>query len=402
MVSIDADGTVVPSKAAAYLECWPPEEDLVGLCELAAQLCEAPVAAIDLIDGGRLYTVAAYGASEEVRDAEGTLSAATIAAGEDVYAEDVADDPRLAAARWSDGRLGAGKMFAAAVLRHPDGGVVGTLSVADPRPERRAERRLNTVTQRRRMLAILARQVVDLFELSLRTDELDRTNIELARSQEHLDAFAAQISHDLKAPLSATLAWVELVGQLPAVAGDADAPEYLQRCLASGRRMMTLIDRLLEYAEVGGSLARRKVSLDEVMSAVVQDLAELVSRGAVRWSGVDIDADPVQLRALMQNLVANALTYTREGVRPEVVVTALDTPAGVELRVADNGSGIAPEHRADVLRPLTRQRTDVPGHGLGLATCQRIVADHGGSLEIRDNPDGGAVVVVTFPHRIGT
>lgn len=398
---MDADGAAVPSKAAAYLGCWPPEEDLVGLCELAAQGCEAPTAAIDLIDAGRLYTVAAYGAEEQVRDAEGTLSAATIAAGEDVYAEDVAQDPRLAAARCSDGRLGAGRMFAAAVLRDPAGGVVGTLSVADPRPERRVERRLNTVAQRRRMLAVLGRQVVDLFELSLRTDELDRTNLELARSQEHLAAFAAQISHDLKTPLSAALAWAELVGQLPAVAGDADATDYLQRCVTSGRRMMTLIDQLLQYAGIGGTLARRQVPLDEVMSAVVQDLAELAARDTVRWSGVDVDADPVQLRALIQNLVANALTYTRDGVRPEVVVTAVDTPTGVELRVADNGTGIPPEHRAEVVRPLVRHRTDVRGNGLGLATCQRIVTDHGGSLEIRDNPGGGTVVVATFPDRTG-
>jgi signal transduction histidine kinase len=400
-VSIDADGTAVRSKAAAYLDCWPPDEDLQGLCELAAQACEAPLAAIELIDAGRLYTVAAYGAEEQVRDAEGTLSAATIAAGEDVYAEDVAEDPRLVAVRCSDGRLGGGKMFAAAVLRDPAGGVVGTLSVADPRPERRMERRLNTVTQRRRMLAILARQVVDLFELSLRTAELDQTNVELARSQEHLAAFAAQISHDLKTPLSATLAWVELLGQLPAVAGDPDAPEYLQRCLASGRRMLTLIDQLLQYAGIGGTLARRRVPLEEVMSAVVQDLADLVSRGTVRWSGMHIDADPVQLRALLQNLVTNAFTYAREGVRPEVVVTALDTPGGVELCVADNGSGIPPERRAEVVLPLARHRTDVPGNGLGLAICQRIVTDHGGSLQIRDNPVGGTVVVATFPYSIG-
>jgi signal transduction histidine kinase len=251
------------------------------------------------------------------------------------------------------------------------------------------------------MLAILARQVVDLFELSLRTDELDRTNVELARSQEHLAAFAAQISHDLKTPLSGALAWAELLGQLPVVAGDADARDYLRRCLTSGRRMMTLIDELLQYAGMGGTLARRNVPLDEVMSAVVQDLAEPVSRGKVRWSGVDIDADPVQLRALLQNLVANALTYAREGVRPEVVVTALDTPGGVELCVADNGSGIPPERRTEVLLPLARHRIDVPGNGLGLATCQRIVTDHGGSLQIRDNPGGGTVVVATFPYSIG-
>ena len=303
--------------------------------------------------------------------------------------------------RAADGRLGAGRMFAAAVLRDPNGVPVGTLSVADPRPERRPERRRNTVSYRRRMLSTLAQQAVHLFELSLRTDELARTNAELARSQEHLAAFSAQVSHDLKAPLAAVLAWAELLGTLPAVAGDADVTAYLQRCVASGRHMMTLIDELLEYAAIGGTLDRRRVPLDEVMPGVVEDLGELVARGTIRWSGVAVDADPVQLRALLQNIVANAFTFTRDGTRPDVVVTAHETPFGVEVHVADNGSGIPPERREEVLRPLARYRTDVPGNGIGLATCHRIVTDHGGSLEIRDRPGGGTVVVATFPRRVG-
>lgn len=396
-MSTDGDAAAV-TKAGAYLDCWPPEDDLVALCELAARLCEAPIAAIELLRDGQSHTVAVYGVDAQVQDAEGTLTAATVAAGEDVYLENAADDPRLAALLHADGRLGAGHMFAAAVLRDPGGIAVGALSVVDPRPERRPERRNNTVTDRRRMLAMLARQAVDLFELSLRTDELAGTNAELAHSREHLAAFAEQISHDLKAPLAALLAWAELTTGLPAVLADADVAAYLQRCLASGRRMMTLIEDLLQYAG-GGTLAPRRVPLDEVMSEVVEDLAELVSRGTISWSGVDIEADPVQLRALLQNLVDNAFTFTREGVLPEVVVTARDTSAGVELCVADNGSGIPPERREEVLRPLARYRTDVPGNGIGLAICQRIAADHGGSLEIRDRPGEGTVMAATFPHR---
>lgn len=397
-MSADVGGSRPPSRAAAYLSCWPPEEDLIALCELAAQLCEAPIAALELVDDGRIHTVASYGASAEELDADVALTAATLAAGEDVYLEDVDADPRFADSHRAGGRLREGRMYAAALLRDPSGVPVGTLSVADPSPDRRIERRHNTIVQRRRMLATLARQLVDLFELSVRTEDLARTNAELGRSQQHLAAFTAQVSHDLKTPLTAVLAWADLMAGLPAVAGDPGASDYLQRCVTSSRRMLTMIDDLLEYAGVGGTLAREPVALDEVMPAVIQDLGDLAARGTILWSGGAIPADPVQLRAVLQNLLANALTYTRQGVRPDIRVASYDTPLGVKLVVTDNGSGIPPRYRKQVLLPLARHRRDVPGSGIGLATCHRILADHGGTLEIDDGPGGGTAVIATFPH----
>ena len=396
-IGVDA-GVTAGNRTAAYVHVETPHEDLLALCELAAQLCEAPGAAIDLIDAGQLHNVALYGVGPEEAGADGGLCLATLAADQDVYLEAVDKDPRFASAHAADARLGRGHMYAAAVLRDPSNTPVGTLSVFDPRPDRPAERRSNTVERRRRMLATLAHQVVELFELSLRTDDLARTNIELARSQRHLEAFAAQVSHDLKAPLTATLAWADLTAGLPVVAGDADASHHLRQCITSGRRMLTMIDGLLAYAGLGGTLAKRSVPLDEVMSEVLQDLGELAARGTVGWSGVAIPADPVQLRAVLQNLVANALIYTREGIGPQIEVTGRDVGGAVELTVADNGSGIPPQYRDEVLRPLMRHRTDVPGTGLGLATCQRILEGHGGTLRITDRPGGGAAVIATFPR----
>lgn len=372
----------------------------MALCELAAHGCEAPIAAIDLLHGGRIHTIVLYGAVPLESEADPPLTMAALAADQDVYLENVREDPRYAAA-CHDVRLGEGHMYAASLLRDPQGVTIGVLSVVDPRADRRPERRRNTVFQRRRMLATLGRQVVDLFELSVRTEDLARTNAELERSQRHLAAFTAQISHDLKSPLTATLAWAELMAGLPAVAQDPDASHYLQRCTASGRRMLAMIDQILEYAGIGGALARRPVPIEEVMSAVVEDLGELADRGTIRWSGVDVNADPVQLRAVVQNLVVNALTYTHDGVPAEVEVTTRDTPVGTQLVVADNGTGIPPRFRDHVLLPMTRHRTDVPGIGIGLSTCHRILADHGGTLEIRDRRGGGTAVVATFPHPRG-
>lgn len=386
------------STVATYLAARPAEDDLVSLCELAALVCEAPAATVNLIDGERQVTVAAYGADGEVSAAHESLGALALAASEDVYLEDARSDPRFAAHAFGSASADASRMCAAVVLCAPGGVPVGTLCVTDTRPNRPLERRQNAVVQRRRMLATLARQVVGVFELSIRTDLLARTNAELARSQQHLAAFAGQISHDLKTPLSATLGFAELLSDLPTVVADQTATQYVQRCMSSSRRMLAMIDDLLGYARFGGTLNRRAVPLDEVLPAVLEDLGEVASRGAVSWLGVDVVADPAQLRALLQNLIGNALLYSREGVPPEVLVTARETADGVELVVSDNGSGIPADRRDEVLLPLARLRTDVAGTGIGLATCQRIVAGHGGSLHIGDAPGGGTAIRILLPR----
>ena len=101
--------------------------------------------------------------------------------------------------------------------------------------------------------------------------------------------------------------------------------------------------------------------------------------------------------ALVQNLVANALTYRRPDGRCSVEVRSDAGPEGVELRVIDNGPGIPPDRRAEALSPLTRLRTDLPGTGLGLATCSRIVAAHGGTLSLADSVGGGTTVSALLP-----
>lgn len=396
MSASDREGTV-----AGYLAARPSYEDLVSICELAALVCEAPSAHVTLVAGDRECTVASYGdvGAHELGDLAGPGTARALAdAGEDVYREEPIDPAPPAGDPSGRGRAPV-RLYAAAVLRAPSGVAVGTLSVVDIRPGRLLERRQNTVDRRRRMLATLARQVIGALELGVRTEELARSNAELARSQQQLAAFAGQISHDLKNPLAATLAFIELLGDVDVVSGDPVARQYAARSLASGRRMLTMIDDLLGYARLGGTLHRRPVRLDDVLPAVLQDLGDLASAGSVRWTGdAIIHAAPAQLRALLQNLLSNALVYTRDGVPAEVSVTAQPAPDGAVLIVADNGTGIPPEKRAEVLLPLVRLRTDVHGTGLGLATCQRIVAGHGGTLEIGETPGGGTTIRIVLPQ----
>jgi signal transduction histidine kinase len=372
------------SAVADYVAVRPQARiGLEALCQLAALTCGLSSAAVNLIDDRSQHQVATFGIDPGVCSREDSMCAVSISGGSDVFLPDARRDTRFADNPWVDGRLGHVRRYAAALLRSPTGHVVGTLCVFDDQPG-------DVPADRRAALALLADQAVDVLELQLRTAEL-------ARSQEALAAFAGQLSHDLKTPLTATVGFAELLSERSSVAEDEVAARYAQRCLSSSQRMLATIDELLAYARIGGRLERRAVPLDDVVHAVLEDLGHLPEDVEVTWAGVEVPADPAQLRALVQNLIVNAIKYRGPG-RTTVHVTSAETPVGVELVVADNGPGIPAESRARALAPLSRLRADVPGSGLGLATCQRIVAAHGGTLTLGDTPGGGLTVTALFPH----
>jgi signal transduction histidine kinase len=182
------------------------------------------------------------------------------------------------------------------------------------------------------------------------------------------------------------------------VAGDPVAQSYLARCTSSGRRMLDLVDDLLAYARVGGKLKKRTVALNEVLPHVLEDLGPATDGAAIEWRAADVLADPAQLRVLLQNLLANACAYRAGDRACRISVTARDVQGHTVLQVADNGPGIPADVREEALAPLSRLRSDVPGTGLGLATCVRIAAAHGGRLRLEDTPGGGLTVLVDLPR----
>jgi signal transduction histidine kinase len=137
--------------------------------------------------------------------------------------------------------------------------------------------------------------------------------------------------------------------------------------------------------------------LDTAVPEVLADLGGLVDDAEITWSGPDITADPTALRAVLRNLLSNALTYRGDG-RSTVSVSTEQVAESMVLRVVDHGPGIAPDSREEVLRPLVRLRKDVPGAGLGLAVVARIAAAHGGSLRLVETPGGGTTAEIVLPR----
>ena len=214
-------------------------------------------------------------------------------------------------------------------------------------------------------------------------------------SNGRLAAFTGRVSHDLRTPLTTILGYVELASMEPTPT-PAETSGYLDIVGSSARRMLSMVEELLAFASIGGSLERKQLSLAKLVDEVTVDLSlRLREAGAVvECDDFALDADEAQMRTALQNLIQNAVAYARPGVCPMIRVQGRRTTSGAVVQVSDNGKGITAGDRSRVVEPLVRLRRDgdPPGSGLGLATCARIAAAHAGRLEISGNQGEGTTV----------
>ncbi len=248
-------------------------------------------------------------------------------------------------------------------------------------------------------------------------DELKKYSQKLERSNKELQDFASVASHDLQEPLRKVQAFSDRLKSKAGEALDAQCRDYLDRVQNAAARMQTLINDLLTYARVS-SKAQPFVltNLVTVTREVVSDLEARIEQvnGSVEVGDLpDLDADPMQVRQLMQNLIGNALKYKRPDVPPVVKISGvhpIKNPTAVsgdgsqvlcQIVVEDNGIGFE-EIYADKIFTIFQRlhgRNEYEGTGVGLAVCRKIVERHGGTITARSTPGKGSVFTVTLPMR---
>jgi PAS domain S-box-containing protein len=253
----------------------------------------------------------------------------------------------------------------------------------------------------------------DVTERRLAQERVTESARELERSNRELTEFAAVASHDLRAPLRSVTSFVSLIEEDYGDGFTDEGRTYLTRIKAAVARMTGLIDGLLELARVrANGEPFVPVPLGDVAQEVVADLTHgLAESGGTVVIGPlpTVEADRLQMRQLLQNLIGNAIKFRRPGVPPRVEVTAGPAPRGDaddvvwELRVADNGIGIDPAQAEQIFKPFERLHghASYEGSGLGLAVCARIVERHGGRIRAEGQPGAGTTLVATIPaaHR---
>ncbi|HYH61626.1 MAG TPA: ATP-binding protein, partial [Solirubrobacterales bacterium] len=233
-------------------------------------------------------------------------------------------------------------------------------------------------------------------------EELNRRARELKRSNEELEQFASIASHDLSEPLRKVQMFSKQLQESDGDRVSSRGQDYIDRMVAAGERMQVLIEDLLDFSRVttrGRPFTR--VDLGEVFRAVVSDLEVSLDdeEGEVIVGSLPtVDADPLQIRQLAQNLVANGLKFHREGVPPKVEVTGEVRGNKAVVKVTDNGIGFDERYAERIFRVFERLhgRSAFPGTGIGLALCRKIAERHGGTIVATSTPGEGSTFTVTL------
>jgi signal transduction histidine kinase len=246
--------------------------------------------------------------------------------------------------------------------------------------------------------------------------ELSRFAAQLELSNRELQDFASVASHDLQEPLRKIQAFGDRLKAKQGPALTDEGRDYLERMQHAAGRMQTLINDLLTLSRVT-TKAQPFVPVDlaEVTREVLSDLEVRIEQGGGRVEVGDlptIDADPVQIGQLLQNLIGNALKFHRAEEAPVVKIQGrlLDDqgrrpdenppPHGrCQITVEDNGIGFDEKYLDRIFTVFQRLhgRSEYEGTGVGLAVCRKIAERHGGSITARSTPGRGATFAVMLP-----
>ena len=248
----------------------------------------------------------------------------------------------------------------------------------------------------------------DITERKQVQDSLARKAAELARSNSELEQFAFVASHDLQEPLRKIQAFGDRLKVKCQPIQAPDIQDYLERMQSAAARMRNLINDLLAFSRViRSSEPFVTVDLNEITKEVLGDLEVRIEKSGAKVEIEElpkIDADPMQMRQLMLNLLSNALKFQPTGASPIIKISAttftpLSREAQCELRVQDNGIGFDEKYMDKIFAVFQRLhgRTEYEGTGVGLAVCRRIIDRHHGTITARSQPEKGATFIVTLP-----
>ena len=236
-----------------------------------------------------------------------------------------------------------------------------------------------------------------------RTAELQETNERLVRSNKDLTQFAYVASHDLQEPLRTVGSYAGLLGRRYEGKLDDQADKYIRFIVDGAKRMQNLVQDLLAYSRVGTQALKFEPT---DMNTVLQQAKDNL-RLAIAERSAKIISDPLphtisdagMMTQVLQNLIGNAVKFSKPGESPVVQVSAKREGNELIFSVRDNGIGFESKYaeRIFVIFQRLHQVGAYPGTGIGLAICQRIVEAHGGRIWAQSEPGNGSTFSFTLP-----
>lgn len=216
-----------------------------------------------------------------------------------------------------------------------------------------------------------------------------------------LEQFAFIASHDLQEPLRAITGLIEITLHSHKGKIDETLDKNLEYISEAGKRMSNLINGLLDYARIGKMVGLKKIDINDILQEIRKDLAISIQE---KKATINTDQMPtikgyeVEIRLLFQNLISNAIKFSKPGIDPEVKITCRKMEEFWEFTISDNGIGIAPEHMEKIFVIFQRLhlKGQYEGSGIGLAHCKKIVELHNGRIWVESEPNIGSKFIFTL------
>lgn len=357
------------------------------ITRIASYVCEVPISVITLVDETRQWFKSEIGLGMRQTSRDISICAHAILENQFLEVPDTAQDPRF-----DRNPLVVGpphlRFYAGALLRTPDGLPLGTVCVLDTKPRRLSERQ-------REVLSALARQVMSQLEFRRALLLSDRLQHNVAR-------LMAVAGHDLKQPLQVMIMAIERVrGKVQ----DRRDRERLDLAVTAGMRMAEELDRLAETSVLQSSDAAPRlapVALHDLFRTIASNWKSHAEAKGLRLVVVPTSAvvvsDPAMLRAILGNLVGNAIKYTEKG---RVLLGCRRRGAEVSIDVFDSGTGIAAQHLESIFDAFKQINPASEGLGLGLSIVRRTAEALGHRLDVQSNVGRGTRFSVTVPRAAG-
>lgn len=382
------------------------EPSFDDLTELAAAICEVPVAMISLIDRDRQWFKSKLGVLHQESPVEHSVCAHALDCVAMLEIPDTTLDPRTQNNPYMSGPDGY-RFYTGAVLRTPAGVAIGTLCILDNRPRQLSDLQRTT-------LRTLAQQVMAQLELRWLLHDRDRllereheARLQAEMANRVKDEFLATLSHELRTPLNAILGWTQILQTDPGDTQDlADGLATIER---NARSQTQIIEDLLDMSRIISGKVQLDAHRIDAADVATQALASCHPAAEAKdikiITNVDRQAgyiygDAHRLQQVMWNLLSNAVKFTAAGGTVELSVQRHDKQ--IEFRVKDSGEGIKPEflpfvfdrfRQADA--STTRQHG---GLGLGLSIVKHLVELHGGTVKVSSQgKNHGCTFIVAIP-----
>ncbi|WP_417236346.1 sensor histidine kinase [Bizionia paragorgiae] len=370
-----------------------PESDFDNITSIIAAMFDIPMSLITLLDADRNFLKSHFGVPFNEAPRDLSFCGHAIMSEDDIF---IIEDSRKDE-RFHDNPIvkeHQAIFYAGVPLMNPEGFPLGTLCVFDTKP------RQLTALQKQVLIA-MAKQVVNLFELRKRNNELRETKEQLNIQNENLKHFAGHVSHDMKMPLANMIVTTDILKKKYKNVLDAKGIEYLDYLKQSSFTLSDYISGLLDHYEsdkLGGEL--ESFDLNLLLEEIV-DLLNINIDCEINFpeTNEELFCNRAALEQVFLNLIGNSLKYN-DKEKIVITIACKRGEAHLEFKISDNGIGIPKDKQKEIFNLFSTvgnlDRNGNRGNGIGLSTVQKLITKLGGTISLESELGKGTTFNFTI------